>query len=90
MLVYDGENHWIMKWINGATTGIRVDSGQGSDESSLSVTFHVAEEFIAGGNEDGTAMNQLRAPEGIFVDRHGHLYGAGAGNDRIQRFSRMN
>ncbi len=41
--------------------------------------------IAAGGNGEGSAANQFNTPGGIFV-RERHLYVAGLGNNRIQRF----
>ena len=41
---------------------------------------------VAGGNNAGTAANQLNNPTGIFVDRHGNIYVADYENNRIQEF----
>ncbi|CAF1612625.1 unnamed protein product [Rotaria magnacalcarata] len=42
---------------------------------------------IVGGNGQGAGANQLTNPIGLSFDRHGNLYVANYGNDRVQRFS---
>jgi gliding motility-associated-like protein len=41
---------------------------------------------VAGGFGQGMAANQLNHPTSVFVDSHGNLYVADAGNHRIQEF----
>ena len=42
---------------------------------------------IVGGNGEGEQANQLNSPTGLSFDRHGNLYVAERGNERVQRFS---
>ncbi|CAF2215099.1 unnamed protein product, partial [Rotaria magnacalcarata] len=42
---------------------------------------------IVGGNDEGAGANQFSSPVGLSFDRHGNLYVADWGNDRVQRFS---
>ncbi len=42
---------------------------------------------IAGGNGQGSGINQLSNPDGIFVDGSGNLYIADYGNYRIQKYT---
>ncbi|CAF3333789.1 unnamed protein product, partial [Rotaria socialis] len=42
---------------------------------------------IMGGNGGGTAANQFNIPIGLSFDRHGNLYVADFGGQRVQRFS---
>ncbi|CAF4582077.1 unnamed protein product, partial [Rotaria socialis] len=42
---------------------------------------------IVGGNGLGTGANQFNVPVGLSFDRHGNLYVADMGNNRVQRFS---
>jgi hypothetical protein len=41
---------------------------------------------VAGGNGDGSALNQLASPKGIFIDKNNNMYIADAGNNRIQKW----
>lgn len=41
---------------------------------------------IAGGNDRGSAANQLDEPSGVFVDASGAIYAADFNNHRIQKF----
>jgi sugar lactone lactonase YvrE len=41
---------------------------------------------VAGGNGNGTALNQINYPEGVFLDHAGNIYVADGGNNRILRF----
>jgi sugar lactone lactonase YvrE len=42
---------------------------------------------IVGGNGRGGQSNQLRVPIGLSFDRHGNLYVADLGNQRVQKFN---
>ncbi|CAF3433823.1 unnamed protein product, partial [Rotaria socialis] len=43
--------------------------------------------IIVGGNGEGGGVNQFNVPRGLSFDRHGNLYVADTGNNRVQRFS---
>ncbi|CAF4284370.1 unnamed protein product, partial [Rotaria socialis] len=43
--------------------------------------------IIVGGNGEGEGANQFNVPRGLTFDRHGNLYVADMGNNRVQRFS---
>lgn len=55
------------------------------DDSVLRVAADGTITTVAGGNGQGSAMNQLNDPEGIAVDAEGALYIADGGNHRVQR-----
>ncbi|CAM4747821.1 unnamed protein product [Rotaria magnacalcarata] len=42
---------------------------------------------VVGGNGQGAGANQFNYPTGLSFDRHGNLYVAEYGNNRVQRFS---
>lgn len=42
---------------------------------------------VAGGNEQGSAQDQLFGPQGIFVDKQGNLYIADNRNNRVQKWA---
>ncbi|CAF1686033.1 unnamed protein product, partial [Adineta ricciae] len=42
--------------------------------------------IVAGNGTNGSALNQLSSPEGLFVDVNFDLYVADSGNNRIQQF----
>ncbi|CAF3577114.1 unnamed protein product, partial [Rotaria socialis] len=42
---------------------------------------------VVGENGQGAGANQFDVPVGLSFDRHGNLYVADMGNNRIQRFS---
>ncbi|CAF1605162.1 unnamed protein product [Rotaria magnacalcarata] len=41
---------------------------------------------VAGGQGEGSALAQLKYPEGLFVDTLGTLYVADTGNNRVMRW----
>ena len=41
---------------------------------------------VAGGHGPGTALNQLTAPAGIYVDTSGTIYASGSYNKRVTRW----
>ncbi|CAM4951607.1 unnamed protein product [Rotaria socialis] len=43
--------------------------------------------IIVGGNGEGEGANQFNVPRGLTFDRHGNLYVADMGNNRVQQFS---
>jgi len=45
-----------------------------------------SEETVAGGNLNGTALNQLSYPQGFHVDSDGNIYIADTNNHRIQKW----
>lgn len=51
--------------------------------NSTSNTYGV---IVAGGNGRGSALNQLSAPDGIFVDANGYLYVSEIDNNRVLKF----
>ncbi|CAF5052386.1 unnamed protein product [Rotaria sp. Silwood1] len=42
---------------------------------------------IVGGNGQGAQSNQLNGPISLSFDRHGNLYVADRGNNRVQKFN---
>ncbi|CAF4583678.1 unnamed protein product, partial [Rotaria socialis] len=87
-----------MKWNKGAKEGILVAGGKGKgsaltqmDRPNALFTDTLGDmkqgTVIMGGNGGGTAANQFNIPIGLSFDRHGNLYVADFGGQRVQRFS---
>ncbi|CAF4951514.1 unnamed protein product, partial [Rotaria socialis] len=99
--VSDINNHRIMKWNKDATEDIVVAGGIFVDTlGTLYVADYDNHRVlrwtqgdkkqgtvIVGGNGPGAEANQFKNTVGLSFDRHGNLYVADMGNDRVQRFS---
>jgi sugar lactone lactonase YvrE len=72
-----GDYDRVIRLLNGTTQGNVIVDGNGPSQGDV----------IVGGNGDGQKSNQLNSPMGLTFDRHGNLYVAEWGNNRVQRFS---
>ncbi|CAF3083051.1 unnamed protein product [Rotaria sp. Silwood2] len=101
LLICDKENHRIQKWNKNDDHGTTLMSnihcwGMAMDDngllyiSDISGDHHVItwpdSRIVAGGNGQGSALNQLSYPYFIFVDHDRSVFAADGGNHRIVKW----
>ena len=82
---------WAISWAGGASAvlavctlclllGLTIPTSQAQSYNPNGVT-------VAGGNDQGSAANQLFNPQGIWVDAIGNLYVTDSYNQRVQKWA---